>query len=72
MEGLTPEEKEQMTPENLERCWVELTQRVYQEAKAHDDLEAFARRAVKQRMLVFGENEFTARLRLFAVLEELR
>jgi hypothetical protein len=27
---------------------------------------------VKQRMLVFGENEFTARLRVFEVLEDLR
>jgi hypothetical protein len=45
---------------------------LYHEAKAHDDLEAFARRAVKQRMLAFDESELDARLRLFAVLEELR
>jgi hypothetical protein len=72
MEGLTPEEQEQMTSENLERNWVELTRRVYPLAKAEDDLEAFAGRAVKQGMLVFGENEFTARLRVFEVLEDLR
>jgi hypothetical protein len=72
MEGLTPEEQEQMTPENLERNWFDLTQRVYHEAKAHDDLEAFAKRAVRQRMLVFSEDELTARLKLFAALETLR